>query len=388
MNTDGNIKAHSKVKLTILQRYVPTLIDIVSFSKWSKVKILDVFCGKGFSSNGEEGSAIRLFDCLLEKAGNHSKKFELILNDIDQSNTKSVREHIEEKLSNSKVKNLSVTYVNSDAQTLLEEEIKNSKDMSEFKFLFYDPFNYKATKKSLFSSFLETGRSEVLIFIPFSNIYRFLKAVRERTWDDEHGLVSYLKENLGDAHKIFQEEVSDNEFLKALEESYSVNNFKSTSLFIQEKSNKYALIFLTKSPKGQEVFLEACYKDLKENEFKANRIYSLEDNVLTLKVVESVQGQTDLFSQAQTSLMDDDLGLTEKIFHELRGQVVSNELLYEYVLSKKLLPKHVKNLIYTMNSSKRLKIKNTVGAVDSRKKPGLFLSYNPDKKVMYDFYDD
>ncbi len=387
MNTEGNIQPHSKVKLTILQRYIPTLIDIISFrSKWTKIKVLDVFCGKGFSSNGEEGSAIRLFDCLLGKASVHQKNFELILNDIDQNNTSSVRNHIEEKFKGSTVKNLTVSYVNSDAQTLLEQEIKNSKDPLEFKFLFYDPFNYKSTKKSLFSSFLETGRSEVLIFIPFSNIYRFLKAVREKTWNDEHGLVSYLKENLGEKHEIFQREVTENEFLKALEDAYSVNNFRSTSLFIQEKQNRYALIFLTKSPKGQEVFLEACYKDLKEDEFKANRIYSISDNVLTLKVVDGDQGQRDLFGQSQVSQLDDDLGLTEKLFQEMKGKTVTNSDLYEFILSKKILPKHVKNLLYSMKENNKLIIKDSAGVVDSKKKPGLYLAFNPDKKVMYEFY--
>lgn len=374
MDTSGKFNHHSKLKLTVLKTYLPSLISVVQgFAK--EVEVIDAFCGKGGDDEGNEGSAKIILDTLSGMSFTYKHvKFRASFNDLDPANIEKIKQLYNSKYSKSKIE-----FATSCSDG--EHFIKNWKNsLDKFTFLFYDPFNYSPIKKSIFKDFISRNYAEALIFIPFSFVYRFIDEVKEGRHKDNpnHVLKIFLEETFGDEYLKLTK--NENEVLKALETQFSMGLFYSNSLMIQEGANKYALIFISKKSKGSQYFLEACYRNISGG-LRLKPDYDVDSKILKLviKNASTSEGQISFLDNVET---DDDFRIeNENFFNDLKGGSRTNVELYEYLLSRNVLPSHISKLLNKLIKENKVQLLDESGLPAK----GLHLKYKPEKKRTFKF---
>ncbi len=374
MDTTGVITAHSELKLKVLDYYVRTLVKIVS-GFTDEIHFIDAFCGKGEDENGKEGSAKILINLLNEVSKTNQKvKFKISFNDKNTEHTKC----IEKFASEVPHQNINIEITNKDGEEFLNDlNLKSS--LKNFKFLFYDPYNYSPIKKQLIFDFLNKNKSEALIFLPFSHIYRFVNGVKNGKYKEDHILSMFLSDIFGEDYKDVDNS-SENIFFRNLLEQFRSSNLLCSHLLIQDGSNKYGLLYFSGSTKGSRVFLDACFRKF---DLASDLItdYDYDHSVLTLKIRSKEDfGQMGLFDNV--SDCEDNFLITDEIFFSsLKGKVLSNIELFNYILDKNVLPKHCTGLLKRLEKSDTI----TVSRPEKTRVGSFFLDSNPKKSIKITF---
>lgn len=262
--TKENVFAHSQAKLEFYKNYLAEYLVVLLNNPYTDtINIYDIFCGIGIYKDGNEGSpiiAIKNIKSLLKEYP--SKNINLTLNDKDESKIDFVTNYIEKNYKNI----CEVNSYNLDAIEMLkivDKKIKASKKGIK-NLVFIDPYGYKEIYKKDIVNIMNSENSEIIIFLPISQMYRFSKiALTDKENKSYQPLRRFIEEFFQENHSIHNKTyVNQLEYINDIKEALSFENrYYSASYHIhKEKKDYYALFFITNHIYGLEKILDTKWK--------------------------------------------------------------------------------------------------------------------------------
>lgn len=263
-DTKDNILEHSKAKLDFYKNYlIKYLMILLSDPYTDEINIYDVFCGIGIYEDGNHGSpiiAIKIIKDLLQKFP--QKNVNLFINDIDKYKVDFVSKHIDDNYKNI----CKLNSYNLDATEMLKivnQSIYKSKKETK-NLVFIDPYGYKEIYKNDILKIMDSNKSEIIIFLPIAQMYRFSNAALT---DEENNSYRHLRRFIKDffdvTHPIHDENL-DNQFqyIEYIKEAFSFDDkYYSASYRIQrDNKNYYSLFFITSHLYGLDRIIETKWK--------------------------------------------------------------------------------------------------------------------------------
>lgn len=264
-----NVLPHSKAKLDLYKNYLEHYLRVLSLASFcTKLNLYDIFCGIGLYEDGNLGSPLIARECvkevhsLMDTLGKPIKPVLITVNDKEKEKIKRVKELLDQE----KLRDCEYRYFNQDADAMLQVVAKeiNSFPTSERNLVFIDPYGYSHIHKEKIFSILKNECSEVILFLPVMQMYRFTGTAltdTERTCYEN--LRKFIFSFFSETHKIHTDGINDifeyiNEIKIAL--SFGAKFFTSSHYIEREKGNYYALFFISPNIYGLEKMLEAKWK--------------------------------------------------------------------------------------------------------------------------------
>lgn len=171
-----DMQEHSAKKVELLALYLNAYLAVLgSDSYTSTINCYDLFCGEGEYPNGGEGSPLIFAKSLRKAAAIHrAKNFTFAFNDENEAKVAQVERLINgwsPPPTNLKIDSSIRTF--DEAVDWVTPRLK--KPNREKSLLFIDPYGYKDTQPSVISSLMNAGQTEVLLFLPTQQMFRFSK---------------------------------------------------------------------------------------------------------------------------------------------------------------------------------------------------------------------
>ncbi|MDR0800633.1 MAG: three-Cys-motif partner protein TcmP, partial [Endomicrobium sp.] len=240
MDKKGNIEVHSKIKLDIYKKYLEAYLSImINVPNCDNISIVEPFAGKGISDNGENGSAL-IAKNVIESINNDSgKNIHLILNDA-----KYYKDLVENLQPDKKNK---ILCFDKDANEFIIDVLSQNDNNKTHRLFFIDPWGYTQLKEKTYQKIFTAKKLDFLIFIPFYQIYRFLR--KEEDSEQLKPIANFLSDmgiNEEDAKKCSNAENFLNEIKKAFIKRAGTKFVYYKVIKNEKCNNKYTLLFLTK----------------------------------------------------------------------------------------------------------------------------------------------
>lgn len=323
---------HSAKKVELLRRYLNEYLPVIGHDPYTDaIHCLDLFCGVGVYPNGGEGSPL-VFAKLLKGWAVRcpAKNFTFHYNDKEAAKVENVAKHLAglEPLP----RNLKLTSSNLLFDHMVQKAMHKIASLSREKaFLFIDPYGYKEIKPQLIRDLMKGGRTEVLLFLPTQQMFRFSSKGTPEALSD-------FLEPLHDGHG-FPASLSIFEYV-----SYIVRGFRHflpdclVDSFTIRKDPKtaFCLFFFTSNLKGAEKMLEAKWK--------------LDEQQGAGWSYEASFSEAPLFKGADTH------PLQKLIETRLRSGAQTNAAIYEATLRAGYLPKHAQQILVQMQKDHRIRV--------------------------------
>lgn len=248
------LEEHSKEKVEFYKKYLDLYLTVLINAEFTKsINIYDIFCGVGiYDLDDSKGSPIVAMECIKNQLKQHSKnsykKVRLLINDGDTKRVERAKNYIEKNYNNE----FEFTHYN-----LLSEEIfkltisKIQKTQpNETNLIFIDPHGYKHIYKKDITNIMEAGKSEILIFLPIHQMYRFMKP---KDFENEH-ISSLPLRRFMTEFELEYDAKNSKEYISHVQKAFSFNEKYYTASYILEsdRKNLYALFYITKNLKGLE----------------------------------------------------------------------------------------------------------------------------------------
>jgi len=334
-----NMYEHSEAKIKLLSTYMDRYLNIInSAGYYTDVIIYDMFCGEGIYKNGGKGSPIiflerikRIHYATIAK-GKKPVKFHCFFNDNDGKKVEKLKKSIHENnLYYPDFGQLDIT--TDDYRDILEKGINHFRSISSEKgFAFIDPYGYGKIRAEDIKRLLQTGNSEVLLFLPTQNMFRFEKKgtpkclqafiselVPESEWPDSNTGLDFIDTLV----QKFRDSLGDEYFVDSFVIARGVNQY-------------FCLFFFTSHIKGFEKMLESKWK-IDEEEGRGWKF----------------RMASDLFANVEKTPKTD--RLKNSLVSYLQSYR-SNAELYEFGLNKGFLPKHVKAVLQGFQNEENLEV--------------------------------
>lgn len=370
---------HSIAKVDLYANYLSLYLNILSRAGYlDKIHIYDLMCGEGIYSDGSKGSPIIALEKIKEHYfhnNNTCPNLEVWFNDKDKSEIEKQKykiERVEEHCSNIFTpKNVKITYTHEDYAKLFSKILQNIKLMRNEKLLlFLDPYGYKEIKPEHLKLFLDGSKTEIILFLPISQMYRF--ANKALTDEDYAGGIR-LREFLT---PLFKSEISSyntpDDFIDQLKMSFreylkEQNIFVDTFTLERDSQNIYCLFFFTPHIKGFEAMLRTKWK-------------MDEDGGKGFKLIP----QKSLFSRIQAT---DYPNLLQAYISQQKHK--TNGDIYKFGLENGFLPKHTAEVFRDwQGNNPKFKVYSNDG--QEARKGAFYILYenygnSPEKTVKYVF---
>lgn len=351
----NSVKPHTQAKLQFytqyLRRYLEILIRVPGIDK---INIYDMLCGEGVYSDGNTGSAVRAIDAIWEAQASNKKNkiINLHLNDLDQSKVGKL-EIITNNRSSTE-KNFSISHSRSEAFELLNKlctKFDEHQSASTRNLIFIDPYGYKDIKKDILEKSLKNGKTEIILWLPIEQMYRFMQSANKEEVPNSHKpLVKFMNQFGLDVGEIN----SEKEFIDALVPKLRfTDSLFATSYAIRNQAGRYyGMFFISPNLKGLEKIMEVKWGlDAQQGE-------------------ESDQLQRDFFLESD-KLDSFEVKLTEF----LRESDRNNHELYQFVLTLGFKPSHANEIFRKWQSENYLQVYEVASNKTARR--GTFkLTYN------------
>ncbi|MCC5940170.1 MAG: three-Cys-motif partner protein TcmP [Balneolaceae bacterium] len=357
-----NMYEHSQAKIELLSTYMDRYLNIInSAGYYSDVIIYDMFCGQGIYKNGGKGSPIIFLERVkkihydTKAKGNDPVKFHCYFNDKDEEKIEKLKSSINENnLYYPDFGQLELT--TDDYREILERGINNFRSFSSEKgFVFIDPYGYGEIKAEDIKRLLQTGNSEVLLFLPTQNMFRFVKKgtpeclqefiselVPESEWPESNTGLDFI-ETLVQKFRAF------------LDEQCFVDSF-----VIARGVNQYfCLFFFTSHIRGFEKMLESKWK-IDEEEGRGWKF----------------RMGSDLFAEVEKTPKIN--RLKDGLINFLQSPRINAEL-YEFGLTNGFLPTHVKAVLQSFQNDGLLEVRLKDGTI--ARKGAFYVNYENYKKI-------
>jgi len=333
--TKENVFEHSQAKLEFYKNYLAQYLVVLLNDQYTHaINIYDIFCGIGIYEDGNEGSPIIAIKIIEELLNKYYKNINLTINDMDTSKVNFVKKYIDENHRN----RCELKTYNLDAIEMLKiinKKIYNSRKGIK-NLIFIDPYGYKEIYKQNILDIMNSKNSEIIIFLPISQMYRFSKsALKDKENKSYKHLRRFIEEFFEKGHPIYQETYTNQlQYIEYIKEAFSFHEkFYSASYYIsRQKKDYYALFFITNHIYGLEKILETKWKL---------------DN-LCGKGFKKTQRQTSLFSEVDKEEEKEDC------FNKFKSSLITflqkyrtNIELYKFILRSGFLPKYAIEILKT-----------------------------------------
>lgn len=265
---------HSIAKVEMFSDYLSRYLSVLTLVSFvDRINIFDMFCGRGFYENDEEGSPIKTFKVIrdiqlrLVNQGKSLKEITMTINDEETKFVEKITEFIEKENQPKRFK-IIPNYLNLKVAELFPQIISQlSKQKGRQKnLIFIDPYGYKEIHKKDIQDLLKNGNTEIVLFLPISQMNRFKEyALTNKANESHQRLREFIEEFFENNNPIItgEKKTTVYEFIDFIRIALSFGNkFYSTSYFIERDENKnvYALFFITPNEVGFEKILESKWK--------------------------------------------------------------------------------------------------------------------------------
>jgi len=253
---------HSEVKILLLKLYLERYLNILNQSPHvSDVFLYDLFCGEGIYPNGGKGSPIAILETIKEIHSSNLKKgmktgaFHCQFNDINANKVRKLQGVIT-NMNLQDPKMVKLEFSATDYRKLIPEiKDKISSFQKEKAFLFIDPYGYKDIRINDIRNLLSSRKSEVLLFLPTRDMFRFEKKVTPTSLKE---FISELVPEKDWPNSSTGLEFIDNLTLTFREklDAYFVDSFVIT----RDTNQYFCLFFFTSHIYGFDRMLDAKWK--------------------------------------------------------------------------------------------------------------------------------
>lgn len=253
---------HSRAKVDLLRMYLTRYLKILSLTPFfSTIRIYDLFCGEGEYPNGGKGSPLVILDAVkscLEVNARSARPSRFICHFNDAKPEKALK--AQEAVVKAKYEfpeqwvrlKFSQEEYSAVAPNVIDE-IEASRDTRAF--VFIDPYGYKHVSVDDIWHLLEGGKTEVLLFLPITHMYRF----GERATPDS--LDRLLAELVPEDQRPFSGQFDFIEKLRSgFERKFWSETFVEPFTIQKDAGTVYALFFFTRNELGMEKMLEVKWK--------------------------------------------------------------------------------------------------------------------------------
>jgi three-Cys-motif partner protein len=374
-STRIKLEPHSEAKIELICKYLAKQFNILKRAPhYDTVSIYDLFCGEGKYGDGKFGSPVKIIETLYNHSSskvNQNNKgklnFNFYFNDTGMSaiekefkKTDRVKKIITEKFPNYHDK-CKISYDDLDANDYMKRI--NDSLRSEIRTIILDPWGYTQFDYNILKR-VTNRNTELIIFIPVSNIWRFLKS----TMNDESSFnVEAIKQfiNILWGQSTPESKNLDDFFIELANKikeylGYEYNNFFQFTP--KNIGQKYGLFLFSNNYRGYTKMLESMWEIDTENgkgfQTKSNNTGSL-------------------FSPIYLSNFKSRL---DKYLKENPG--ITNEQLRKYInVNLKHRPKHANEVMKEL-----LKNGLQVTALDNKdiRTNNTYIS-NEERRVRYDY---
>ena len=346
--TADTVKPHSNAKLQFYIRYLERYLQILLRSRFiEKVNIYDMFCGAGIYSDGNTGSAVRAVDSIWRalSSSKSSTTVNLHLNDLDKAKLEKLKEELASRSSlNSR---FSISFSDYEASSLLSRlpsgfsgQARTTRNL-----VFIDPYGYKAINKSTLEGLLTGSKTEIILFLPVEQMYRFSKkAVSDSDDPSYRPLFNFINQFGIDTSDIS----SEKQFIKAVERALRFHEKVYTTSYAIKNHNGhyYGIFFITPNVLGLEKILEVKW----ELDRTAGSEFTGSSQVDILLEMERM---SELESEPKRRMDSGD---------------VSNIDLYLHIMNLGFLPRHASDFLGRWQNSGELSVVDVIKNGPARKK--------------------
>lgn len=357
---------HSQAKVDLYTRYLSIYLNVLHHAQYiSHVLIFDLLCGEGKYPNGCLGSSIGAASTIRKhylENNNTCIDIDFFLNDAGYSEFEIGKSKIQRNrdlLAEIEMPpNVNLHFAESDYSHILPATVKRLDALTpkERALVFVDPYGYKDINASDLASLLRNGKTELLLFLPASFIYRFAESAFSKDFRGAEALRMLLSSVFPTGLPQFS---SCEDFISKLLHSLRQivqTEFASSFLIQRDEANKFCLLFYTNNERGFEKMLEAKW------------------------ALDGERGQGYRPTTDQLSMFD---AATERNFEDDLFDFISqapkrsNAEMKLFGLKCEFLPKH------TRTSLKQLQESGKIEVVDGDGQPARSFYLNDKNRVVY-----
>lgn len=373
MTIDSKItlQEHSVAKVALYGTYLSIYLSILSRVRAvRRIFIMDLLCGEGMYENSAKGSPLIALDTIKNHYDTNKScpNITLWFNDNGPSEIEEGVHKVDRvKRFSSSISlpaNVKIEFYKEDYENILPSAIEEVRKTPDVKGLFFiDPYGYKERSLAEIHMILKGGKTEVLLFMPVSFMYRFAeRSAREAFPGSEH-LKRFLTELFGNNIPRFG---SPFDFIQQVRDKLrailgSQGYFVDTFIIERGHGSVYCLFFFTSNILGFEKMLEAKWK-MDSHHGRGH----------------SQTAATPMFSEIELS------GYRQKLAKFIDGtEQRTNKDLYRFGLENGFLPKHTNEVLESWKKEGRLEVLPLNG------KPvrGHYLAHDTDRLVAFKLLD-
>ena len=253
-------KHHTLLKLKVLEKYLQTYAEIMG-RVYKSIAFIDAYAGigkyKDKQGNEYNCSPIIMLNALKRILSIENGKCQIAkyyANDLDADRCRELSSILSSD-------NDLYEVHQKEAKKFISECLLNVCPRYGSILFFIDPFNYSILKEDIdniftqCSEFYSRGQSEVILFLPISNIYRF-KAMNENKT-----VVNFIESYGIDLN----EDTDTDKFVERIRNALAGRDKYCASVKLKEGANTYALFFIGKHIYGVDKFMEARDKCLNQD---------------------------------------------------------------------------------------------------------------------------
>ncbi len=349
---------HSRAKVDLLRIYLTRYLNILSLAPFfSTIRIYDLFCGEGQYPNGGKGSPLVILDAVkscLEVNARSTTPSKFICHFNDAKPEKALK--AQEAVANAKYEFpeqwVSLKFSQEEYGTVAPsviDEIEASRDTRAF--VFIDPYGYKHVSVDDIWHLLEGGKTEVLLFLPITHMYRF----GERATPDS--LDRLLAELVPEDQRPFSGQFDFIEKLRSgFERKFWSETFVEPFTIQKDAGTVYALFFFTRNELGMEKMLEVKWKI----DGEAGRGWTYVKRPMTIQM-------TMEFDAPPPN------PYAEAIWEYIEGGERSNGDIYRFTLEQRHLPKHTVEVLEHLQEEGLIVVEDLDGK--QARKNSFYLGY-------------
>jgi three-Cys-motif partner protein len=182
VNAKTYLLEHSEAKVRLYGRYLSVYLNVLHRAQFVKrIFVFDLFCGEGIYENEAKGSPIIALECIQTHYfanQNSCPNMTVWFNDNGMSEIEEGVSKVDrvKKISSTifKPDNVRIEFHKENYEDIYPKAIELVAQAKEAKGLFFiDPFGYKAIKPDDIRKMLESGKTEVFLWLPIAQMYRF-----------------------------------------------------------------------------------------------------------------------------------------------------------------------------------------------------------------------
>jgi three-Cys-motif partner protein len=369
VNAKTYLLEHSEAKVKLYGRYLSVYLNVLHRAQFVKrIFVFDLFCGEGIYENEAKGSPLIALDCIRNHYfanQNSCPNMTVWFNDNGMSEIEDGISKVDRvrKVSSTifRPENVKIEFRKENYEEIYPKAIELVAQAKDSKGLFFiDPFGYKAIKPDDIRKMLESGKTEVFLWLPIAQMYRFADSALRLGFPGSEPLKIFLNELFGKSIPYFQSPQDFIEQLKGRFRAYlkDLNTFVDTFILERDPSNVYCLFFFTRNIRGYEKMLEAKWTVDPSH----GKGHSLEKTI-------------SLFDETELS------GYHQKLLAFIdSAEYRTNAELYLFGLENGFLPKHTKGVL---DGWKKNETKFEVISLDNKPVRGYYIEYNSERRVAF-----